>query len=974
MPRKLKSYYQNVRGLRSKIKCGLKNEITLANFDLVGLTETWLNSDFSSNEIFDDSYNVFRSDRSVEKYNLLRNDVAHRDATNDIRGGGCLIALKNDISAIRLTEWENEILFDNVWIRINTSGNSKIFINNIYIPPWASFDHVKAYYEQIFEIVNTREPYSRFILMGDFNLANIDWCDNGNHCIPSRYEGRFAIEFINIIQTTNLTQKNGIKNKFGRTLDLIISNIPISVNRGQPMVNEDDHHPALKFDFDSSDIKFLKSKKSAKFNFFKADYDGINNELRSIDWYQLLNSNDVNVAVDIFYNKIYEIIRKHTPICTPKSDKYPKWFSKKLIDLIADKNYYRRKMKTSNGEHFAFLFREKRREEKREKRRCLKAYITSIEPMITANPKSFFAYTKSQKQSNKLPSAISYKGKVAQDMKQAVNLFAEYFSSVYENHTNQFNLNITNETQDFSVSMETIAKVISDVNIFKTNSPDGIPGIFFKHTSDLIKIPLHILFNMSIRSMTYPDKWKISFVSPIFKSGDNTNVENYRPISILSAISKFFDKIIYLHIREKTAHLLTEYQHGFCMGKSTLTNLLEFTDYITQNIMNGGQIDTVLMDLSKAFDKICHSILLYKLSQLQINPRTINLIKSYLQNRTQIVCVYGEKSNPIKPKSSVPQGSILSPLLFALFINDLPQLIKSNILLYADDLKIFSKITTVDDAITLQNDVKTIVNWCHDNKLQINVSKCNVISFTRRREITFQYFNYNINGNALNRVQLIKDLGVTFDSKLTFENHIKIITNRAYKMLGFIFRSLNHFKQSNTYKILYFTYVRSILEYCTPVWSPHYDVHINTIEKVQRRFTRILFRRFKYPEEKHFYMRNVRLELLSLEERRTITHELTLYKVYSNRVVTALNNQIRPSIRSRITRQNNLFYLPHVTTNVEYFSPMLRMQRQHDNIFKLNSLNEESFNAFKRYTLHEIKKRSIMFDYRFNEPNQNINN
>lgn len=239
-------------------------------------------------------------------------------------------------------------------------------------------------------------------------------------------------------------------------------------------------------------------------------------------------------------------------------------------------------------------------------------------------------------------------------------------------------------------------------------------------------------------------------------------------------------------------------------------------------------------------------------------------------------------------------------------------------------------------------------------------------SFTRRREITFQYFNYHINGNALSRVQSIKDLGVTFDSKLTFEKHIEIITKRAYRMLGFISRSLNHFKQPNTYKILYFTYIRSILEYCTPVWNPHYDVHINTLEKVQRRFTRVLFRRFHYPGEKHFYMRNVRLELLSLEERRVINDEMTLYKVFSNRMITMVHDQLRLSTRSRFTRQNNVFYLPHVTNNVEFFSPMLRMQRQHDENFAVNSLNEESFNAFKKYTLNEIKRKTLFFDYKSN--------
>lgn len=199
-------------------------------------------------------------------------------------------------------------------------------------------------------------------------------------------------------------------------------------------------------------------------------------------------------------------------------------------------------------------------------------------------------------------------------------------------------------------------------------------------------------------------------------------------------------------------------------------------------MMNGGQVDTVLMDLSKASDKICHAILIKKLYRMHINKRTLKLIQSYLENRMQMICVYGEKSESIKPKSAVPQGSILSPLLFALFINDLPQLINSNILLRADDLKVFTKIKNIGDAISMQRDVDTIGNWCTANKPQVNTSKCNVISFTHRREITFQYFNYDINGYALYRVQSIRDLGVTFDSKLSFEGHIKTITNKAYRI------------------------------------------------------------------------------------------------------------------------------------------------------------------------------------------------
>lgn len=969
MSKKLCGLYQNVRGLRGKIKRELKNKFTLANLDFFSLTETWLNDDFSSSELFNDTYNVFRCDRSVENYNRLRPNSTNRNHDDDIRGGGCLFALKNEISAIRITDWENEILFDNIWVKINTSGNSKIFINTVYIPPWATFDHVNEYYEHISNIINTKEPYARFILLGDFNVPSIDWFPNGDHQIPTRCEGRFAVELINMLNTCNLTQKNGVKNERGRALDLVVSNVNVSVGRrnlNDILIQEDKDHPTLNLEIDRSDIKFLASIKTSKFNFFNANYENINRELQLIDWQHTLNTNNINEAVGIFYNVINEIIRNNTPIVTPKSDNYPKWFSKNLIEMIKDKEFYRRKMKRPNGDIYVRLFSQKRKEIKIEKRSCLRNYIASIEPIIQTNPKSFFAYTKAQKQNNKLPSAMFYKNTLAENMNETADLFAKYFSSVYVNHANSFEFNITNETEnDFTIDVDLIAKVLSEIKECKTNSPDGIPGIFYKRTAENIITPLHILFTLSTNSMKYPEKWKTSYISPIFKAGNNTNVENYRPISILSAVAKVFDKIIYLHIREKTSHLLAKQQHGFRQGKSTLSNLLEFSEYVTQNMMGGGQVDAIFMDLSKAFDKIDHSILLNKLHQLRINTCTIRLLQSYLENRTQIVCVYGAHSEPITPKSSVPQGSILSPLLFALFINDLPHLINSNILLFADDLKIYLKICSQEDARKLQRDIDTIANWCRANNLELNIAKCNVMSFTRRTEATFQFFNYNINSTTLNRVQLIKDLGVFFDTKLSFENHIKNITKKAYRMLGFISRSLNHFIQLHTYKLLYFTYVRSNLEYCSPVWSPHYRTGIDMIERVQRRFTRSVFRRFHYPAEANYFMRNVRLELLSLEDRRSTTDELTLYKINNGTINTTLNEQLRFHARNRVTRQNNLFYLPSVRTNVEYFSPLMRMQRQHDNKFSINDLNEPSISTFKRYTLHEVKQSILIFDYEF---------
>lgn len=206
---------------------------------------------------------------------------------------------------------------------------------------------------------------------------------------------------------------------------------------------------------------------------------------------------------------------------------------------------------------------------------------------------------------------MRYKDQTTESMKQTADLFAKSFANVYEPNPSPITLQCNNECQSYmQVTENDILTVIHALDENKTNSPDKIPPVFYIETATSISKVLSILFNISLRSMTYPDEFKKSIISPIFKSGDIDNIENYRPISILPAIAKIYDKLLYDHISTKTAHLINECQHGFTSGKSTTTtNLLEFVDYVSNNMMGGGQVDAIYMDLAKAFDKIDHNIL-----------------------------------------------------------------------------------------------------------------------------------------------------------------------------------------------------------------------------------------------------------------------------------------------------------------------------------------------------------------------------
>lgn len=721
-----------------------------------------------------------------------------------------------------------------------------------------------------------------------------------NVCLPSSYDGRIATELVNMLALTDLQQKNKVKNVNGRTLDLILTNSSnLNMSDASPLSRMDPHHPPLSITLTNNSIKFLKTHKTTKVNFHKINYDYINQEISAMNWNNILN-NDMNVdsMVSTFYDTITKLIDKYAPKIRPKSDKYPKWFSSKLITLLKEKECYRSLYRVTNLNIYKDLFAQKRRSVKYELRHCENKYLQNIESNIATNPKAFFAYTKSLSQSNKIPNVMNYKNYSSDDPQTISNFFATHFESVYVENDNVdiADESICNCSNHLRLTEKNISEVISGLKPNKPSSPDGIPILFYKNTTVSITKPLLIIFNKSLQTNHYPTMWKKSFIAPIHKKGDKANIVNYRPVSIISAISKIFEKILQIHILSLTQRYMAPQQHGFTAKKSTVTNLTEFSDYLAVNVANGGQVDAAQADLSSAFDQICHNILLMKLkNNFGICKCLISLLDSFLSKREQIVCINGILSRSITPTSSVPQGSILSPLLFSLFINDLPQIIKCHILMFADDVKLFQKIKSFQDCLKLQADLIKLNEWCTKNKLKLNISKCFSISFSRRNDIRILHYDYRINNSVIQQAHTIKDLGVLFDEKLSFSPHVNSIITRAFKALGFITRSLQKFSKIETYKRLYYTYVRSILEYASPVWNPYYDIYTDAIEKVQRKFTRIVCFKFQI-QYTSYEMRLNKLNMITLFNIRLFADEMLLFKIVNGLAKTKLADSTQSSI------------------------------------------------------------------------------
>lgn len=434
--------------------------------------------------------------------------------------------------------------------------------------------------------------------------------------------------------------------------------------------------------------------------------------------------------------------------------------------------------------------------------------------------------------------------------------------------------------------------------------------------------------------------------SGVFKSGSKTKVENYRPISVLCAASQIFERLIFSHLYKNFKSKISLFQHGFVAGRSTVTNLLEYVHNVVVGIAEGGQIDTIFTDFSKAFDKVSHNLLLQELRNCAVGIDFLPWFESYLKNRSQFVVIGDTKSTNVSPTSGIPQGSILGPLLSLIFINSVPSVFKSaNSSLFADDLKLYRKIENEDDCNLLQADINSLKDWCTTRNLHLNVGKCFSLTTTNKKYKT--NFVYNIDGLDLTPLTIKSDLGVIFDDKFSFKHHIDVIIRKAYRMLGFIFRSTKCFTSPKSLILLYNAYVRSRLEYCCSIWNPIYNVYSDSIEKVQRKFTRMLYYKFHW-RKPDYHTRLRQLNLQSLETRRLQFDELLLYKIVHGKIDSTLGSELNFNHPTRVTRNQPTFYLSfNKKSNIQRNSPMYRLQNNHNKYFSSVDLLEPNLFVFK---------------------------
>jgi hypothetical protein len=358
-----------------------------------------------------------------------------------------------------------------------------------------------------------------------------------------------------------------------------------------------------------------------------------------------------------------------------------------------------------------------------------------------------------------------------------------------------------------------------------------------------------------------PRDWRCANVTPIHRKGSRSSVENYRPVSLTSQISKLMESLIRdaIEAHLEKNFLLRDSQHGFRKGRSCLTNLLSFLDEVSEKIENGECVDAIYLDLAKAFDKVPHQRLLLKLENYGIRGKVHNWISAWLSDRSQRVCLQGKVSGWRTVASGVPQGSVLGPILFLIFIDDLDSDIVNSILKFADDTKLYGSVGSDESRVRLQKDLDLLFKWAKSWQMEFNVEKCKVMHLGKRN----MHFDYWMGGKKLSVINLEKDLGVKVSADLKSSEQCRQAYGKASQMLAMLAGSITSRDPAILVRI-YKSIVRPHLEYCTPAWSPHYKKDKELLEKVQHRFTRM----FGHLRHLEYRDRLDKLGLWTLEERR----------------------------------------------------------------------------------------------------------
>ena len=835
----LKALLINARSLVTKID-ELRLRVDEEKPVIVGITESWAHRDLPDNLFEIKGFHMIRKDRGS-------------------KGGGVVMYIKEGIP-FQVIESRKSV--ESLWCKVYFK-RKHYRIGLYYRPPSSSVEYSRDMCEEI-----ASNTVGQTIIMGDFNFPEINWNTLGCPSSCENFRDVCLDKFLHQVVSEPTRGKN--------ILDLVLTShqeIISGVQNSEPLGNSD--HLVVAFQIE--DRRKASRNKREMFNFGKADFTKLKAMLDEMDWKSSLEGLSIEQSWNVFSRSLEDAMNNCIPMKTLKTNKSPAWFTNEIKLLASRKKKAWKRYKKCQCTNHQAKYKELEKELKLGIKSAKRDYESKLTKDLKTNPKRFYSYASSKNKSANIESLKKGHNSLL-DVTDIAEELNDYFSSTFtiSNTPPTVTLeNIVSDEQavlDVDVTKDVVLRKLLNLKETKAPGPDNIYPRVLKEAANQLAEPLSMIFRRSIQEGIVLDDWKAANVTPLHKKGSKTLASNYRPISLTSSPCKILESIIKDHLLKHLLenNVINSTQHGFLPGRSCLTNLIEYLEYVTEAIDSGKAVDCVLLDFSKAFDKVSHNKLLLKLQSVGIRGKILDWIRNWLNCRKQRVVLNGANSKWRSVLSGVPQGSVLGPLLFIIYVNDIETSVKSRVSKFADDTKIYNQISTAADTKQLQHDIDRVFNWAEEWQMKFNVDKCKVINFGNS---AFDR-TYMIDGKILDSVSSCTDLGVLITNDLKSVKHIDKVVSTANRILGMIYHTVEN---RTKYIIipLYRTLVRPHLEYCVQAWRPYLIKDIAKLERVQKRAVNMIrgLRAASYEGKLK------ELNLFSLEKRRVRGDLISAFRI-----------------------------------------------------------------------------------------------
>ena len=855
----------NVASVYSKGKgAALKSLIATTGADIIIGCESELTKERVDSDFLPPKYLAIRLDKGKDRRGVF---IAHREE---------LV-----ITEVKVHDTSAEF----VLAKLEVNGNPDLYIAAFYRHTNADKKSLNTLYDNISQIHGGKK-LPNIIVAGDFNLPDIDW-EYWTYNPSPQYGKEVNEHAIDVMSSLSLTQLVKESTRGKNTLDLLFTSDPNLVENVAVIPGVSDHQAV------SADvvIRAKRSKKKARKvpQYDKADKKAIRRDIVQLEKDFAKQTKNLNAedSWNFFTTRLNSIVANRVPFKIIRERGDLPWLAPGLRKRIKRKNRSYDKWKKAPRRRKPRLwdkYTREQREVQKEIKTAHEEYLESLFEDEEGNPvKSFFKALKAKKRNDVgIPPLKTKSGKIESTPIGKATALSDQYSSVFKRDDGRplpgMNSRRYPSMKKLTVTKKGVKLLLDKLNPKKAIGPDQVPTYLLKEHSDIFSSILQTIFQKSLDTGVVPMDWKRANVVAIYKKDNKNDPANYRPVSLTCISCKVLEHIVFTNVMDHLDRhaILKHFQHGFRKQHSCETQLVNTMEELCRGLRDEQQIDALILDFSKAFDVVGHRRLMGKLDHYGVRGDTHRWIQQWLTGRTQRVVVEGESSDAVPVRSGVPQGTVLGPLMFIIYINDIADGTDSSIRLFADDALLYRVVTNTRDCSKLQYDLHTMCRWGADWQMDFNPKKCHVLSITNKKNPIF--FPYTLNGVQLSHVKNHPYLGVELDHKLSWKTHINQTTSKAQRTLGLLRRNL-HGCGEKTKGTAYTIMIRPTLEYASTAWDPYEQRQIKQLEGVQNRAARFVKNEHRRQGVSVTGLKES-LKWRSLQERRFISRQTLFYKAH----------------------------------------------------------------------------------------------